>query len=66
MQAMKIFSSLKSERTARNMYRSRHEPNSDVFDHIARFYNPKRRHLHVSQDREHGFHSIVSNDFRGS
>ena len=25
-----------------------------------------RRQLRVSRDREHGFHRIVSNDFRGS
>ena len=39
-----FFSSLKTERTARKMYRSRDEARADVFDYIERFYNPKRRH----------------------
>ena len=39
-----FFSSLKTERTARKIYRSRNEAKADVFDYIERFYNPKRRH----------------------
>ena len=39
-----FFSSLKTERTARKIYRSRDEAKADVFDYIERFYNPKRRH----------------------
>jgi putative transposase len=39
-----FFSSLKTERTTRKMYRSRDEARADVFDYIERFYNPKRRH----------------------
>ncbi|WP_352516246.1 IS3 family transposase [Mesorhizobium sp. M0026] len=39
-----IFSSLKTERTARNVYRTRDAAKADVFDYIERFYNPKRRH----------------------
>ena len=39
-----FFSSLKTERTTRKMYRSRDEANADVFDYIERFYNTKRRH----------------------
>jgi putative transposase len=39
-----FFSSLKTERTARRVYRSRNEAKADVFDYIERFYNPKRRH----------------------
>jgi putative transposase len=39
-----FFSSLKTERTARKVYRSRDEAKADVFDYIERFYNPKRRH----------------------
>jgi putative transposase len=42
--AMYFFSSLKTERTARKMYRTRDEARADVFDYIERFYNPKRRH----------------------
>lgn len=39
-----FFSSLKTERTARRVYRTRDEAKADVFDYIERFYNPKRRH----------------------
>ena len=39
-----FFSSLKIERTARKVYRTRDEAKADVFDYIERFYNPKRRH----------------------
>src|SRR6266446_1821311 len=37
-----FFSSLKTERTARKLYRTRNEAKADVFDYIERFYNPKR------------------------
>jgi putative transposase len=39
-----FFSSLKTERTARKIYRTRDEAKADVFDYIERFYNLKRRH----------------------
>ncbi|MBY5774873.1 MULTISPECIES: IS3 family transposase [Rhizobium] len=39
-----FFSSLKTERTARKVYRTRNDARADVFDYIERFYNPKRRH----------------------
>jgi len=39
-----FFSSLKTERTARKVYRTRNEAKADVFDYIECFYNPKRRH----------------------
>ena len=39
-----FFSSLKTERTARRVYRTRDGAKADVFDYIERFYNPKRRH----------------------
>ena len=39
-----FFSSLKTERTARKLYRTRDEAQADVFDYIKHFYNPKRRH----------------------
>jgi putative transposase len=39
-----FFSSLKTERTARKLYRTRDEAKADVFDCVERFYNPKRRH----------------------
>jgi putative transposase len=39
-----VFSSLKTERTARKVYRTRDEARADDFDYIERFYNPRRRH----------------------
>ena len=39
-----FFSSLKTERTARKVYRTRDQARADVFDYIERFYNPHRRH----------------------
>ena len=39
-----FFTSLKTERTARKIYRSRNEAKADVFDYIERFYNAIRRH----------------------
>lgn len=39
-----FFSTLKTERTARKVYRTRNEARADVFDYIERFYNPRRRH----------------------
>ena len=39
-----FFSSLKTERIARKVYRTRNQARADVFDYIERFYNPRRRH----------------------
>jgi putative transposase len=39
-----FFSSLKTERTAREVYRTRDDARAGVFDYIERFYNPRRRH----------------------
>jgi putative transposase len=39
-----FFSSLKTERVSKKVYRSRDEARADVFDYIERFYNPTRRH----------------------
>ncbi len=39
-----FFSTLKTERTARKVYRTRNEARADVLDYIERFYNPRRRH----------------------
>ncbi len=36
-----FFSSLKTERTARKVYRTHDEARADVFDYIERFYNPR-------------------------
>ena len=38
-----FFSSLKTERVGKKVYRSRDEARADV-DYIERFYNPIRRH----------------------
>lgn len=40
-----FFSSLKTVRTARNVYTTRDDAKAVVFDYIKRFYNPKRRDL---------------------
>lgn len=39
-----FFSSMKTERTARKVYRTRDAARADVFDYIERFYNVVRRH----------------------
>ena len=39
-----LFSSLKTERTARKTYRTRDQARADVFDYIERFYNARHRH----------------------
>ena len=39
-----FFSSLKTERIGRKVYRSRDAARADVFDYIERFYNTVRRH----------------------
>jgi putative transposase len=39
-----FFSSLKTERVDRKVYRSRAKAKADVFDYTERFYNPTRRH----------------------
>ena len=39
-----FFSTLKTERTARKVYRTRDQARADVFDYIERFYNLRRRH----------------------
>ena len=39
-----FFSSLKTERLARKVFRTRDEIRAEVFDYVERFYNPIRRH----------------------
>ena len=39
-----FYSSLKTERVARKVYRTRNHGRVDVFDYVERFYNPTRRH----------------------
>ncbi len=43
--AMESFvSTLKTERTAIKVYRTRNEARADIFDDIQRFYDPRRKH----------------------
>jgi len=39
-----FFSSLKTERIARQAYRTRNQAKAEVLDYIERFYNPTCRH----------------------
>lgn len=39
-----FFSSLKTERIGKKVYRTRAQAKADVFDYIECFYNPTRRH----------------------
>lgn len=39
-----FFSTLKTERCARKIYRTREQARTDVFNYIERFYNPFRKH----------------------
>jgi len=39
-----VFSSMKTERVARKVYRTREAARSEVFDYVERFYNPTRPH----------------------
>ena len=39
-----FFSTLKTERVNRKVYRTRDEARADVFDYVERFYNQRRRH----------------------
>jgi putative transposase len=54
-----FFSSLKTERTARKMYRTRDEAKADVFDYIERFYKPKRRQSRIGYMSPMEFESQV-------
>ena len=42
-----LLSSLKTEHTARKLYRTPDEAKADLFDYLERFYNPKRRHSRI-------------------
>jgi putative transposase len=39
-----FFSSVKTEGTARKVYRTGDDARADVFDYIEQFYNPRPRH----------------------
>jgi putative transposase len=49
-----FFSSLKTERTARKVYRTRDAARADVFDYIERFYNARRRHSKLGLSKPNG------------
>ena len=49
-----FFSSLKTERVARKIYRTRNHAKAVVFDYIERFYNPTRRHSTPGLSQPHG------------
>lgn len=46
--AESFFGSLKKERIKRRIYRTRALAHADIADYIEGFYNPKRRHRHLS------------------
>ncbi len=50
-----FFSSLKTERIGRKVYRTRDDARSDVFDYIERFYNPRRRHSTIGYESPMAF-----------
>ena len=50
-----FFSSLKTERTSRKVYRTREQARSDVFDYRECFYNPTRRHSTLGYVSPRGF-----------
>ena len=52
-----FFSSLKVERIARRIYRTRDQARADVFDYIERFYNPRRRRSTIGYLSPHGARS---------
>jgi putative transposase len=58
-----FFSSLKTERTARKVYRTRNDARADVFDYIERFYNPKRRTRHWAISAPMTLKGLVANIF---
>jgi putative transposase len=55
-----FFSSLKTERTARKVYRTRNQARADVFDYIERFYNPQRRHSTIGYVSPMDFERIAA------
>jgi putative transposase len=54
-----FFSSLKTERTAHKVYRSREQACADAFDYIERFYNPRRRHSTLGYVSPIGFEEAL-------
>ncbi len=57
-----FFSSLKTERLARKIYRTRDAARAEVFDYIERFYNPTRRHSAIGYLSPVAFERLASSD----
>jgi putative transposase len=55
-----FFSSLKTERVSRKIYRTRNEARADVFDYVERFYNPRRRHSTIGYESPIAFEAKMS------
>ena len=55
-----FFSSLKTERLARKIYRTRDAARAEVFDYIERFYNPTRRHSAIGYLSPVAFERLAS------
>lgn len=55
-----FFSSLKTERLGRKIYRTRDAARAEVFDYIERFYNPKRRHSAIGYVSPVAFERLAS------
>jgi len=60
-----FFSSLKTERTARKIYRTRNEARADVFDYIERFCNAIRRHSTIGYLSPVDISAQLSSNARG-
>ena len=56
--AESFFSSLKKECIRKNIYPTREEAKSDLFDYIEVFYNHKRRHSYLKQIRPMAFEKL--------
>ena len=52
-----FFSSLKTGRTARKVYRTRDDARDDVLDYIDRFHNPRRHSSKLGYLRPMAFES---------
>jgi putative transposase len=55
-----FFSSPKTERLARKIYRTRDAARAEVFDYIERFYNPTRRHSAIGYLSPVAFERLAS------
>ena len=55
-----FFSSLKTERVTRKVYRTRDDARADVFDYVERFYNPTRRHSTIGNVSPMEFERIAA------